>query len=445
MRREASHPCSREQTRLGAWDVVTLLVALGSPAFFVLAAVLGYRYEGAESTAIYIVFSLVIAALGVWVAAFDLLRHGRSYPVVAWMIGMMPALIAVSFVAQVSGHPGESVAWPMFRNSLVWAAPALYMGMYVGRSGRWRSIHDLLDPLMLLLSGGSIRALLDILTRSWVAGGIGGATYQTLSYVSALAFGLNLYLLRSRPSDDVRPFVRSRWYRAACLALLPLQLLAAIASGGRGGVVLIGVYLLLELMRRRSTGGRLRSALVASAVLTTSLVLLQLTMPNTLVGASYDRAFAYLSVGGIDWSGTSGRDVVYSRALALVDERLWLGYGPFGFIAGLTPYVYPHNLVLELLLASGLIGLMAVSAMVLIMVRRYFVLKHADPTLGGLGVLVTYQVVMLMFSGSYLAAATLWFALGLVVTSAIPGAPTRVPGTSMIRGKHLRGGAVDPS
>lgn len=400
--------------------MVALLVALGSPAFFVLAAVLGYRYEGAESTTVYIVYSLTLAALGVWIAVFDLVQHGRRYPVTAWMAGTLPVLIGAWFLAEVSGGIAQSVAWPLFRNFLVWAMPALYVGMYIGRSGHWRSVHRLLDALMVFLSAGSLSALVSFLLEGWAARGIGGATYQTLSYVSALAFGLNLYLLRSRAAQGGHPVVRTKIYRLVCVALLPVQLFAAVASGGRGGVVLIGVYVLFELVRRRSAGGRLRSAVVVAVVAAMAVVLLQIAMPNTVVGAGYDRVFAYVTSGGIDWSGTSGRDVVYSRALGLIDERLWFGYGPFGFIEGISPYAYPHNILLELLLAWGVVGFTGVVMLSTPLVRRYFTVKRGDSVFGGLGVLATYQIVMLMFSGTYLAAPTLWFAAGVVIASAVP-------------------------
>lgn len=336
-----------------ARDVVALLVALGSPLFFVLAAILGYEYEGAETTPVYVVYSLAVAAVGVSIAVFDLVQHRRRYPLTAWMAGMLPIVMAALFLAQSSPGFGQSASWPLFRNFVVWAVPALYVGMYVGASARWREVHRLLDLLMILLSAGSLSASWSLLTQGWDARAIGGATYQTLSYVSALAFGLNLYLLRSSASRGGHRFVRSKVYRLACIALLPAQLFATVVSGGRGGVVLIGVYVLLELVRQRSGGGRLRFVMVVALIAAMAVALLQLAMPNTAVSAGYDRAFAYVTRSGIDWSGTSRRDVVYVRALSLIDERLWFGYGPFGFVEDMAPYVYPHNMFLELLLTWG--------------------------------------------------------------------------------------------
>jgi O-antigen ligase len=91
------------------------------------------------------------------------------------------------------------------------------------------------------------------------------------------------------------------------------------------------------------------------------------------------------------------------------------GYGPFGFVELMAPYVYPHNLFLELLLAGGVVGLAAAVVVAVRLAQRYFALKRRDAAYGGLGVLMTYQLVMLMFSGTYLAAPTLWFAVGVIV------------------------------
>lgn len=408
-----------------------------------MAAVLGYRYEGVDSSAIYVVYSLAVAVLGVLMAVFDLIRNGRRLPVAAWMLGMSPALLAASYLADTSNALTESAAWLLFRNYLIWAVPALYVGLYIGGSRRWKEAHRVLDLLMVFLSAGSISALIGYLQQGWDARGIGGATYQTLSYVSALAFGLNLYLLRHRVTPpDGSSTVRSRAYLAVCLVLLPVQLFVAMASGGRGGVVLIAVYVLLELARRGAAGGRLRTAMLAASIVIFAAVLVQFSVPGSLVGAGFDRVFSYVTPAGIDWSGTSGRDLVYSQAVGLIDERLWFGYGPFGFVDGMAPYVYPHNIVLELLLGWGVVGLAGFALVGVPVAHRYIVLRRSDPTLGSLGVLITYQLVMLMFSGTYLAAPTLWFAVGLVVAT---GASRLEMATSMgsTAGGRVRSGAVE--
>lgn len=407
--------------RMSFWTpMVTLLTALGSPVFFAAAAAAGYTYAGSESSGVYVAYSLSVALLALAVCVVGMVLHRQRYPLAAWLAGMIPLLVGVAYLAVGSSTAVKSSAWPLFRNFLVWAVPALYIGFHTGAAGKWRQAAKLLDPLMMLFSVASIGSVVGFAVGGVAVRGIGGATYQTLSYTSALAFGLNIHLLLNRGRARWHAVTNHKAYRLICIALLPVQVFAAVVSGGRGGVVLIGVYLLQVLAQQRTVGGRFRSASVVALVAALSLVLLQLAMPNTLVAQGYDRAFAYVSTSGVDWSGTSGRDAVYTRALALIEQRPVLGYGPFGFVDKMAPYVYPHNLFLELLLGGGAVGLMLSVSVVGALSVRYFRLKLQDESLSSLGVLMTYQVVMLMFSGSYLGAPTLWFTAGLIIATGRP-------------------------
>ena len=397
--------------------VMTLLAALGSPVFFAAAAAAGYTYAGSESSAVYVVYSLSVALLALTVCVVGVVLNRRRYPLAAWIAGMIPLLVGVAYFAVGDGGADSSSASPMFRNFLVWAVPAFYVGLYTGAAGKWRQTARLLDPLMMLFSVASIGSVVGFAFGGLATRGIGGATYQTLSYTSALAFGLNIHLLLDRGKVRRYAIANHKTYRLVCIVLLPVQVFAVVVSGGRGGVVLIGVYVLQLLLRQRTVGSRLRSASLIVLIAILSVLLLQLAMPNTAVSQGYERAFAYVSSSGVDWAGTSGRDAVYSRALALIDQRPGLGYGPFGFVDHMAPYVYPHNLFLELLLGGGVVGLMlGVSALGALRVR-YSRLKQQDDSLGTLGVLATYQIVMLMFSGSYLGAPTLWFTAGLIIAA----------------------------
>lgn len=332
--------------------IVTLLAALGSPIFFAAAAVVGYTYAGSESSVVYVVYSCSVAFLALTVCVVGVVLHRRRYPVVAWIAGMTPLLVGVAYFAVADGGAASSSAWPMFRNFLVWAVPAFYIGLDTGAAGKWRQTTKLLDPLMVLFSVASIGSVVGFAVGGAAARSIGGATYQTLSYTSALAFGLNVHLLLDRSRVRRYALVNHKTYRFICMALLPVQVFAAVVSGGRGGVVLIGVYLLQILVRHRAMRSRLRSASAVALVAVLSLLLLQLAMPNTALSQGYERAFGYVSTSGVDWSGTSGRDEVCSRALALIKQQPVLGYRPFGFVDEMAPYVYPHDLFLELLLGG---------------------------------------------------------------------------------------------
>jgi O-antigen ligase len=119
--------------------------------------------------------------------------------------------------------------------------------------------------------------------------------------------------------------------------------------------------------------------------------------------------------GGINWEGTSGRNVVYQTTLQLIEQRPILGYGLFGMWDVYSSY--PHNLFLEVLLQGGVFYLL-----IALIVLFYFAIKLAhlirkDMRFRILIVLFIYPFVMLMFSGTYLSTPMFWFVIIYVMNS----------------------------
>lgn len=405
--------------------ILGLLAALGFPVFFGVSALLGYTYLGSDSSAAFRIYSVLIAALVLGISLISVLRDGARYPAVAWMIAPVPALLVASYLVELPYKDPSAAVELTFRSFVIWAIPAFYAGYYVAAKGRWFLMQKYWDVVMVLFSVVGIRVAIDYVTGGWFRAGMGGATYQTLSYTTALAFGLNLHLLEDGAALQRFAFAEHRAYRIVSYCLLPVQLLCIVISGGRGGMVLAVVYGITILVRRRSLGGRLKSSLVVASIAVLSILLIQLSLSDTTVRGGLNRVFAYVGSEGIDWAGTSGRDALYARAATLGAERPWLGYGPFGYQDALVPFRYPHNLFLEIQLAHGGVGLVLGAVLLVWAVIRHRALTEYDRSYIFLGVIAMYQFVLLMFSGSYLASATIWFVVGLVIASTIPKRPDR--------------------
>lgn len=95
---------------------------------------------------------------------------------------------------------------------------------------------------------------------------------------------------------------------------------------------------------------------------------------------------------------TSGRDVLYAEAISMIKERPIFGNGLASFTAS-TGSVYPHNLLLEMILEVGLIGL--VFFLIFLMFSISFIFKMKKTPLFILSGIPLYMIIAQMFSGEF--------------------------------------------
>lgn len=99
----------------------------------------------------------------------------------------------------------------------------------------------------------------------------------------------------------------------------------------------------------------------------------------------------------------------FQASLTLIDQNLWLGYG-----LELPGEGYPHNLILESFLATGLIG-----GILFIYVYCYTLVKAIrlvnSKEMGWLGLLYIQYAILALLSGSLYASFIFWYLLFAVV------------------------------
>src|SRR5699024_2620146 len=124
-------------------------------------------------------------------------------------------------------------------------------------------------------------------------------------------------------------------------------ILSALFTGGRGGMILIGIYLLLystNFYYRKSI--KFNNILTTIFTLTIIIVLLISIVPRLVeipvFNSSLNRTFEYLSPVAGD--GVSLRRTMYLNEINLIKESPIVGYGFYG-IWNVTGY--PHNFFLE--------------------------------------------------------------------------------------------------
>ena len=153
------------------------------------------------------------------------------------VIGLFNYLLGLLFLGY------DSLMQTRFIYFILWGIPSLYMGIYVFNKDRIKYISKSMDIVMLILSISTIINTLD----SLITGGrvsVGGSTYQDASYMAAFAFGINLYYIFYGNNHDRFKFTRNKQYKIMCILLLVVQIIGVLASGGRGGLILIASYII---------------------------------------------------------------------------------------------------------------------------------------------------------------------------------------------------------
>jgi O-antigen ligase len=95
---------------------------------------------------------------------------------------------------------------------------------------------------------------------------------------------------------------------------------------------------------------------------------------------------------------TAGRDVIYTDAIKMIKEKPFFGHGIESFTL-YTGHVYPHNLLLEMMVEIGLLGLIIFGIFVFYAVMLMF--KFKTSPLFILSGIPLYMIIVQMFSGEF--------------------------------------------
>lgn len=297
------------------------------------------------------------------------------------------------------------------------AAPSVLLGVYTAKRGRLSELLFSLDLFILLCTVG-----IGLMTITSLISGNGlsylatlGMDYQGVSYFASYVLGLDLYVLfygSHRPSFRFMSGSAGPVLRLICAGVL---LFSVIYSGGRGGFVVVVVLLLylladmLFLKREKASLPRRVVLIIASVASICSIILF---VPS--VSQGFARIIQFIGPDGINWSGTSGRDVVYSTALSVIEQSPIVGHGiASGEYYGMTQC---HNLFLDLLLEGGVIYLLIWVGVLLIFAKKLYKKIRANSAYHFIAILFLCEFTNLMFSSIYLRESMIWFSMAFVFT-----------------------------
>ena len=182
--------------------------------------------------------------------------------------------------------------------------------------------------------------------------------------------------------------------------LIILFLFSIVLVGSRGGLVGAFLTLLFLLAARRSFKARKNK--IGITMNYKYLLFLPLGLGTLfLIYKPVKRVFMDRVIGTTfsnDTVYTAGRDIIYGDALKMIKEKPLFGYGIDSFTT-YTGHVYPHNLLLEMMVEIGLIG--AIIFGIFVFFSIIIIFKMRKSSLYILSGTPLYMIIVQMFSGEF--------------------------------------------
>lgn len=247
-------------------------------------------------------------------------------------------------------------------------------------------------------------------------------------YFNTLYFGVTskLYIIRiNELSKRILSCIIYCWYRLYLLlenvikktwvyySLILLTIPSVFIPGGRGGAILLILYFILYIII--ITFRKNVNAFIKLFIYVIGLASFVTLVYYIVTSAGESRTFQYITSNGIDiQNGSSGRAPIYQMSTYFICQRPIFGYGPFNYYHLI--HNIPHNIILELLLSFGIVGLMTI--LILLIITTINFIKNYDANSIDLLVvfIVVYPLTLLMFSTNYLVVSELWFVMFYMIT-----------------------------
>lgn len=336
---------------------------------------------------------------------------------------LLSAPVLLSFVLlgvmllRLGSSPGEAYGSTKVQhfiaNNLIFMIGAVFVG-----SSR-RDLRLALSIFLIIAACGGL-----LLVFKLLSGGL-HATFDNRFALSADEYPI--YLGRSSADGVILAIyavlAASRlWTRMAAMAVLPLLLVALVASGSRGPVLAFAVGLIVFMgLISASREARRRLQLVGVTLLA-AVVVVPLALPSSSIG----RAISTLLGSGAGLS-SNGRSELWAKAFTGFAQHPLFGLGTGGFASLNPPLPYPHNLLLEMSVELGVIGLLLVSSIIVGFARRLFgawraMIGRDKVEAATLIALFVMALVNAMFSGAVQDNSELWVWGGIGV-----GMSVRIP------------------
>ena len=239
----------------------------------------------------------------------------------------------------------------------------------------------------------------------------------SLGHLGASLFILSTFLLLRKRSPSHVP-------NAVLMGLIGLGLLAVGASASRGPILVLLTVFPVLLWSAYRNGARIRAPFVGLLVIGGALAAMQSLQEN--LGFSVVSRLALAANYAEDPSSQGRVELIRGAWGAYLDHPV-LGSGLEEPASGF----YPHNVVVESFMATGIFGGLAFAALVVLSLAATWRLMKNDPANGWIALLYLQYLVGAQFSGSLSGSPEMWCLMAAVVSTSRRGHAKTVPKRSL--------------
>lgn len=378
--------------------------------FFAINSILGKEYKGVDESSSYILSITGFIALSLIFIIGDFLFK-KEVPLrkINFLFYLIPLIFCFIYLIESQFN---KATYNYFILYLAFSFPATYIGTYVATNKSLKSMAKWWELVSLIITLGLIISFPKIVFLKEVS--LGGASYQSISYMAAYAYSINLFSLLFRDKYPRFKFFQSKLFNAISFLFLFFQIICVFISGGRGGFVVV-FFSSVIMLYKKFKGHIIRGKVIlVSIAIILSIILLPKILPeevkNTIqIGSG--RVFSYISSEGIDMSESSGRDIVYSTVTKSIIEQPIIGHGIFN--ANASEHA-AHNIFLEFLLQGGIMYFLFWIMILVLLYYKYIRTLKVDNINLLLIPIAIYPFIELLFSGSYMTTSLFWFVIAYV-------------------------------
>jgi len=237
-----------------------------------------------------------------------------------------------------------------------------------------------------------------------------GLTYQSISYFAADAFGLTVFHMNEKSRiSKISPL-----YIFIYSVLFIAQFSACLLSGGRGGLVLFLVLFVYSFVIHYGIRKFYKILLPTIIVLLIAWFLIPRIMEAFDINVKgLTRIIKFFNRGFVD----EGRSNLFSQSIETFLESPLIGNG----IGSIFFYLhsYSHNLFLDILSETGLIGLVFFALLLLYFIRKTILLFNQGSLYRLLTILFICGFSLNLFSGYFWVNQNIWLPFVVIFISPI--------------------------
>ena len=401
-------------------ELLDVLIVLWSFSSGFLHAFLFFTNRQSNSGQLAIVY-IIVAVLSIFLC---FKYFSKWIPISFLFVLFLFIFIGISFViTRIRYGSGEPMFVSEFKSFFAMAICIMLLSLLVF----WRNKKDInlgiVFATIIILTLVSFLSLFrgDKVTSGGYISDSSGLTYQNISYFSANAFGLTLFHLNEKSKISKISPLNILLY----IVLFIAQFSSCLLSGGRGGLVLFFVLFVYSFVVHNGIKKSYKILLPTLIIILIAWFLIPRIIAVLDINIKgLTRIMKFLNRGFVD----EGRSNLFSQSIDAFLESPVIGNGIGSIFFYL--HTYSHNLFLDILSETGLIGLIIFTIVFVIFIRKIIILFKQGSLYRLLTILFVCGFSLNLFSGYFWGNQNLWLPLVVILISPVNFKPEECNTTS---------------